>query len=133
MAKRKPLPCTAANCGDNYLRCGKARTYSTYKCRCDACFEAKSEAAKRHYAKNSEKIIQSVKRYRAENPEVVAASGKRWREANPEKVTENNKRYAAENSAAAVERARQWKLANWTQSEPLIWQHVLRLESTRII
>lgn len=112
MKKRTPLPCTPANCGDLYPKCGKYTTYGNHKCRCDSCYEAVSEKRRKHYEENRDAIIERVRQYSSENREVIAERDKRYREANPEKITEKSRRYAAENSEACVERARQWRLAN---------------------
>ena len=97
MAKRTPLPCTPANCGDNYKRCGVEHTYNFYKCRCDSCAAAKAEGARRHYDKHRETILKSVFRYRMENRDVVL---------------DYQRRYAAEKIEIGTERVRQWRLAN---------------------
>jgi len=127
MAKRNPLSCTPANCGEVFPKCGSNSTYRNHKCRCDSCAAAHAETGKRYRETHREKVLQSKKRYREENPEKVAEGKHRWHVANREHVAEKGKRYraehretvlekkrryAAKNSAAAVERARQWKLAN---------------------
>jgi|GEM_PF-2892728 len=142
MAKRNPLPCTPANCGENFPVCGKTSTYSHRKCRCDSCSAAVSEERRQHYAKkreaklayakryrednrqqvaekkkryyeeNREAACEKQKRYYAENREACAAQGKRWREANREKVAEEQLRYREENREKLAEYARQWRLAN---------------------
>ena len=127
MAKRKPLPCTPANCGELHPKCGRPRTYSVHKCRCDSCAAAKAEEARQYREANRDKDLERKKRYREENPEKVAEGKHRWHVANREHVADINRlyraehretvlekkrRYAAENSAACVERARQWALDN---------------------
>lgn len=95
MPKRTPLPCTPANCGDNFSRCGVESTYSNRKCRCDSCSAARREYMRGY--RRSEKSISYRKQYNAENREQIA---------------EYMKSYYVDHSTAAIERARQWRLAN---------------------
>jgi hypothetical protein len=52
MANRTPRPCTPANCGDLFVRCGTLSGYSAYGCRCDTCHSAATDYNK---AKRAEK------------------------------------------------------------------------------
>jgi hypothetical protein len=37
MAKHISVPCSEANCGENFPRCGRLNTYRRWGCRCDLC------------------------------------------------------------------------------------------------
>ena len=127
MTKRKPLPCTPANCGDNFPRCGKRSTYNTYKCRCDSCHAASAAASRKYYLANPEKFQERNRRYRtekadvareyqkqwqAENREKLAEYHRNWRAKNPERAAETMKRHRDKNREGIYENARQWALDN---------------------
>ena len=112
MPKRTPLPCTADNCGDNFLICGKTSTYSHRKCRCESCSSVTAEVRRKHYAKNREAIRADKKRYREANREKVAEGKKRYYEENREKVIESTRRYHAENRETILEKQKQYRLDN---------------------
>ena len=125
MAKRKPLPCTSANCGDNYSRCGIESTYSNRKCRCDPCSAARLEymhrwrrskngiaCRKRYEAENREAIRAERKQYSAENSAAIVERVRQWRIANPERYREQLRQYTDETREIRSERNRQWKIDN---------------------
>ena len=123
MAKRKPLPCTPANCGDNFPRCGKKYTYDAYKCRCDLCTAVCTEAVRRYREANREKVNERQKRYNEENREQrkrwyfenrekIAETEKRYREANREKIAETKRQYYFDNHKAMLARRAKWREAN---------------------
>jgi 5-methylcytosine-specific restriction endonuclease McrA len=108
MTKRKPLPCTEANCGELFPRCGKKRTYDAYRCRCDSCRAAKSEAGRRHYQENRERIDARHRAYAAENREAMRQYSRQWFARNPE----YRRAYYAANPEAGRERTRRWRENN---------------------
>jgi hypothetical protein len=61
-AKRNPKPaprnfgaCSPANCGDVYIVCGTASTYTNKNCRCDECRQANNKSLVDYNARNPEK------------------------------------------------------------------------------
>lgn len=112
MAKRIPLPCTPANCGDNFSRCGVITTYQRRKCRCESCCAAKSELARKYRELNREAISERRKQQYAENREVVLERNKRWRDANREDLIQYYRRRYSNNREAVAEWGRRYRAEN---------------------
>jgi len=108
MAKRNPLPCTPANCGDNFDRCGKKSTYVNHKCRCDSCHAADSAWGKRYREANREKIAKQQKQWREANREVLSEKSKQYYAENRGTYSEKSKQYYCENREQIIERSRQY-------------------------
>ena len=113
MAKRTPKPCTPANCGDLYPKCGKRSTYTHGKCRCDSCHAATSAEGRRYVEANREKIAETKKRYYEENRETISEyHRRRYNGKNRESLLEYQKHYYAENRTAKTEYQKQYAAGN---------------------
>ena len=112
MPKRTPLPCTPANCGELFPKCGRVSTYTNRRCRCDSCYEAVAEERRRHYAKNREAVAERGKQYRAENREAVLEKKRRYHHVNREACIERSKRRYNANREAATEYSRSYQAKN---------------------
>lgn len=71
-------------------------------CWCRSC---KSEAKRRYYLANRDKVKEQVERYRAANLEAYREGQRRYRQRNPRQLTPDQRKQAQE-------RGRQWRLAN---------------------
>lgn len=113
MAKRTPKPCSEANCGELYPRCGTTTTiYTRYKCRCDACYEVHSAATKKWRSENAEHVQEYGKRWREENHDAFLEALHKWQDENREYTREYARQYREENGEAALEATRLWRQNN---------------------
>lgn len=64
--------------------------------------------ARKHAAKNRQRLREKNAKWRAENPEKQAQSGKNWRDKNKERVRETNQNYYKNNKDQEKDRARRW-------------------------
>lgn len=98
---------------------GTENGYKHYKCRCDACKAAHSEAGRRYREGNPDQY----RRWAAANPEKIAANQKRFKEANPGYSAENSRawrksnpdarrRHYEENREKVLEQNRRWAEVN---------------------
>lgn len=106
------LPCNAENCGINYTVCGSTSTYANRKCRCDACYAAKSASDRAYNLKNREQISQKRSEYYQANRDTVLAKQKEFRDANPELVREQKRRDYEKHYEKRLSAIRRWKNEN---------------------
>ena len=76
-----------------------------------ACKYCKSEANRKYYAANPEKIKEANRKCRAENPEKYKEDRRKYYAANPEKYTEARRKYRAANPEKCKESKRRSKTA----------------------
>jgi 5-methylcytosine-specific restriction endonuclease McrA len=107
-----PFPCSEANCGDLFPKCGIAVTYKAYGCRCEECRRARRENARQARANDPERVLEQERQYRERNRELVAERKRRYNEANREAITEYRRRDYIENHEAHLERSRKYRVEN---------------------
>ena len=127
MANATPLPCTLANCGDNFIKCGRISTYRK-RCRCQSCCAVKAHQAKRWNANNADKVAASAKLRREQNREEISLRRSKNRQDNIDLRLKQERDARFRNREAALERTRRWRERNpekvsagsrrWRQENP---------------
>lgn len=129
MSKRIPLPCTPENCGDLFLACGSASTYSNRGCRCDGCYQANHDRCRAYREANRERLAEYERtqrdpkqryeqqrdyasKYRESNREKMREYQREHYLRNREKKAEYSRQYYIENRESCLEQARNWAARN---------------------